>query len=180
MVQDIFMADRFPMSDDEEEEEEEFDSKEEDETLRGSHNELSDCSRTRGASQRSVGNDRELATVGLDGFASRVSARTKVEEDNVNSHCSQSPSIPGDGAVSSISPMDLDNDKPHGVDISTRSATGSRNKQPMSFPLRPFELPCGVSLPPEEYYSLLYGNNHWLVSDCTASLFRRSFIPINV
>ncbi|TPP64857.1 Paired amphipathic helix protein Sin3a [Fasciola gigantica] len=161
VVQDIFMADRFPMSDDEEEDEDEFDSKDEDETLRDNHNELPDCSRTRGASRKPISTDREVVTAGPDGSGSRGTARPKIEEGNLDSRCSRSPSIHADGAGSATSPMDVDCEKPHGSDAMTRTVAGLRNKHPVALPPRSFELPCGVSLPPEEYYSLLYGNNHW-------------------
>ncbi|VDP83047.1 unnamed protein product [Echinostoma caproni] len=173
VVQDIFMADRFPMSDDEEEEDEEFDPKEEDETPKEGPTELHDGSRTRSALRKSVTNDRDGAVTGPDTSNTRGPVRPKIDEDaNADVRSSESPTANTEAAGgSSVSPMEVDSEKVHGPEPGAVSRTvGSRNKRSIPLPpARSYELPCGVSLPPEEYYSLLYGNNHWLVNDSSFS-----------
>ncbi|CAL8109151.1 unnamed protein product [Calicophoron daubneyi] len=176
VVQDIFMADRFPMSDDEEEEEEEFDRKDEEDVADGARD-SEEGIRTRGGRRHKRIEENHKCESAENQPQSATEAAGKSADDNKNEEivgeCSPEDSSMGQHETTQtctakagpeVSPMDVDNAKNLVGEESvgsTRGMVGLPKENLTTREIHPFEGAYASSFPKEEFYSLLYGNNHW-------------------
>ncbi|CAH8605591.1 unnamed protein product [Dicrocoelium dendriticum] len=146
VVQDLFMADRFPMSDDEEDDDEDdFDHKDDldelDESGAGD-----ETSRTRSGRQTRLKRPRKYGTENS----------TSEEMDNHQ----QSPRLDSEAARSRISAPELSGDK-FGSNAAPSSTLDNWRSPAHYDACSSIGFPCDISYPTEEHYSVLYGNDHW-------------------
>ncbi|KAF8569084.1 hypothetical protein P879_01231 [Paragonimus westermani] len=165
VVQDFFMAERFPMSDDEEEDDDEdFDHKDEkyeafDELINGEEGGRTRASRlsrmrrfkeskkmdsTEAVIPRTISNDVSFGEKPHDSYTSGTDSRKTSAQLNCVLECS------GVAAGSERA-----NCSGH-----TR-APGTNDGHSSTYDPRQVDVPHSTTFPREEHYTLLYGNNHW-------------------
>ncbi|KAA3680626.1 paired amphipathic helix protein Sin3a [Paragonimus westermani] len=165
VVQDFFMAERFPMSDDEEEDDEDdFDHKDEkyeafDELINGEEGgrtRASRLSRMRRFKEskkidsaetlipRTISNDVLIGEKPHDSYASGTDSRKTSAQVNCVLECS--------GVASG---SERANCSGH-----TR-VSGTNDGHSSTYDPRQVDVPHSSTFPREEHYTLLYGNNHW-------------------